>query len=203
MPPSPETIKLAPNSTGLDLTKKRDSLDTTPRAVTENIDVGQPYQVIIECAYTPDALENTLTTLKTLALEREGRLLVLFGCSGNRNRQIRAKMGEISSNIADFVVITDDNPRSEYAWGIIEDILQGFNQHMKKFSDYIVIQDRKKAIQYIIKHAKQNDIVILAGKGHETFQILKTETIPFNDREIAINAITNRRSPGPGLISSS
>ena len=194
MRPSLETIRLLSKSTDLDLTKKRDTLGTTPRTLMENIDIGQPYQVLVYCAHTPDALENTLTTLKTIALEREGRLLLLFGCSGNRNREIRAKMGEIASKIADFVVITDDNPRSEYTWGIIEDILQGFNQLMKKFSDYIVIQDRKKAIQYIIKHAKQNDIVILAGKGHETFQILKSETIQFDDREEAVNAITNRRS---------
>ena len=200
MPPSLETIKRLSKSNGPDLTKKRDSLDTKPRALTGSIDIGQPYQVLVDCAHTPDALKNTLTTLKTLALEREGRLLVLFGCGGNRSREVRTKMGAIASNIADFVVITDDNPRSEYAWGIIEDILQGFNQLMKKFTDYIVIQDRKKAIQYIIKHAKQNDIVILAGKGHQTFQILKSDTSPFNDREEAINAITNRRSPG--LISS-
>ena len=196
MPPSLETIKRLSKSANLDLGEKRDSLDTTPQTLMKSIDLGQPYQVLVVCAYTPDALENTLTTLKTLALEHDGRLLVLFGCGGNRNRQIRARMGEIASNIADFVVITDDNPCSEYAWGIIEDILQGFNQLMKKFSDYIVIQDRKKAIQYIIKHATQNDIVILAGEGHDSFQILKSETIPFNDREEAINAITNRRSPG-------
>ncbi|WP_455202762.1 glutamate ligase domain-containing protein [Kaarinaea lacus] len=201
MRPPLETIRLLSKSTDLDLTKKRDTLGTTPRTLMENIDIGQPYQVLVYCAQTPDALENTLTTLKTIALEREGRLLLLFGCSGNRNREIRAKMGEIASKIADFVVITDDNPCSEYTWGIIEDILQGFNQLMKKFSDYIVIQDRKKAIQYIIKHAKQNDIVILAGKGHEPFQILKSETIPIKDREEAINAITNRRSPD--LISTS
>ena len=201
MPPSLETIKRLSKSTGLDLSKKREPLDTTQPTLMESIDIGQPYQVLVYCAYTPDALEITLTTLKTLALEREGRLLVLFGCGGNRNREVRAKMGEIASNIADFVVITDDNPRSEYTWGIIEDILQGFNQLMKKFSDYIVIQNRKKAIQYIIKHARQNDIVILAGKGHEPFQILKSETIPIKDREEAINAITNRRSPD--LISSS
>lgn len=168
---------------------------TLPESM-EYVDIGQSFLVLVDYAHTPHTLENTLTKLKTTALARQGRLLVLFGCGGNRDRGNRSKMGKIASEIADFVVVTDDNPGSEYPWGIIEDILQGFNQHMKKFRDFIVIQDREKAINYTIQHAEPNDIVILAGKGHETVQILKSETIPFDDREQAINAITNRRNPG-------
>ena len=190
MPTSFETVKWLNKSAGFDGNK------ISLQKSREYVDIGQPYLVLVDYAQTPHALENTLSKLKTTALARQGRLLVLFGCGGNRDRGNRAKMGKIASDVADFVVVTDDNPGSEYSWGIIEDILQGFNQHMKKFRDFIVIQDRKKAINYTIQHAEPNDIVILAGKGHETVQILKSETIPFDDREQAINAITNRRSPG-------
>jgi len=190
MPTSFETGKWLNKSAGIDGNK------SAPLGSMEHVDIGQPYLVLVDYAHTPNALENTLTKLKTIALARQGRLLVLFGCGGNRDRGNRSKMGKVASDIADFVVITDDNPGSEYSWGIIEDILQGFNQHMKKFRDFIVIQDRKKAINYTIQHAEPNDIVILAGKGQETGQILRSETIPFDDREQAINAITNRRTPG-------
>jgi len=190
MPTSFETVKWLYKSAGIDGNK------IAPRGSTEYVDIGQPFLVLIDYANTPHALESTLTKLKAIALARQGRLVVLFGCGGNRDRGNRSRMGKIASDVADFVVVTDDNPGSEYSWGIIEDILQGFNQHMKKFRDYIVIQDRKKAIIYTIQHAEPNDIVILAGKGHETGQILKSETIPFDDREHAIKAITNRRTPG-------
>jgi len=190
MPTSFETVKALDKSAGCDGSK------TAPPGSTNYVDIGQSFLVMVDYAHTPHTLENTLTNFKAIALARQGRLLVLFGCGGNQDRGNRSKMGKIASDLADFVVVTDDNPGSEYPWGIIEDILQGFNQHMKKFRDFIVIQDRKKAINYTIQHAEPNDIVILAGKGHETGQILKSETIPFDDREQAINAITNRRSPG-------
>ena len=190
MPTLFETVKSLDKSAGLNGNK------TAMQESMEYVDIGQPFLVLVDYAHTPRVLENSLTKLKTSALARQGRLLVLFGCGGNRDRENRSKMGKIASDIADFVVVTDDNPGSEYSWGIIEDILQGFNQHMKKFRDFIVIQDRKKAINYTIQHAEPNDIVVLAGKGQEAVQILKSETIPFDDREQAVNAITTRRTPG-------
>jgi len=185
MPTSFETIKWLSESSGSDRNK------SAPQGSMEYIDAGQPYLVLIDCAQTPHAFENVLRKLKTSVIARQGRLLVLFGCGGNRDRGIRSQMGEIASDIADFIILTDDNPGSEFSWGIIEDILQGFNQHMKKFRDFIIIQDRKNAISYTIRHAKPNDIVILAGKGHETGQVLKSKTIPFDDREQAISAISS------------
>jgi len=190
MPTSFETVKSLDKSAGLNGNK------AAMRESMEYVDIGQPFLVLVDNAHTPRVLENTLTKLKTSVIARQGRLLVLFGCGGNQDRENRSKMGKVASEIADFVVVTDDNPGSEYSWRIIEDILQGFNQHMKQFRDFIVIQDRQKAINYAIQHAEPNDIVILAGKGHEAVQIPNSETIPFDDREQAINAITNRRTPG-------
>jgi len=194
MPTSFETIKWLPKSSSSDRN------NSAPEGTMEYIDAGQPYLVLIDHAQTPHAFENVLGKLKTSVIARQGRLLVLFGCDGNQDRGIRSQMGEIASDISDFITLTDDNPGSEFSWGIIEDILQGFNQHMKKFRDFIVIQDRKNAISYTIRHAKPNDIVVLAGIVHETGQILKSKTIPFDDRELAISAITNRLTSGLSSI---
>ena len=162
---------------------------SAPRGRLENVDLGQAYTVLIDYAHTPDGLENMLNTVKKIALGRKGRLLVLFGCGGDRDTKKRPLMGKIASDIADFVVITDDNPRLEDSQNIMTEISNGLNSH---FSDYVLIQDRKKAIEYIINLAQNEDVVVLAGKGHETYQILKSETIHFDDHEEASSAISIR-----------
>lgn len=165
-----------------------------PRGRLESIEIGQPYLVLIDYAHTPDALLNILTTVKHISQARQGRLLLLFGCGGNRDQEKRPKMGKIANDIADFVVITEDNPRQEESQTIMADILGGINSNAREFRDYVLIQNRQKAIDFIVNHAKDNDVVILAGKGHETYQILKSGTIHFDDREKVIDSILNRQT---------
>jgi len=162
---------------------------SAPRGRLENVEKGQPYMVIVDYAHTPDALENVLSTVKALSSKRQGNLFVLFGCGGNRDKGKRAKMGKIASEIADFMVITDDNPRSEASQDIMHEIVAGLPSDFKA---YTLIQDRKEAIGFIINKAQDKDIVILVGKGHETYQVLKSETIHFDDREEARDAIVLR-----------
>ena len=159
-----------------------------PRGRMEHVDMGQPYMVLVDYAHTPDGLQNVLRTLKDIARSRNGRLLVLFGCGGNRDRGKRPKMGKI----ADLLVITDDNPRREDSSIIMDEILRGVDPD---FQDCVLIQDRRAAIEYIIHQSRDNDVVILAGKGHETSQITKSGTIHFDDFEEAANAISTRLKP--------
>ena len=165
------------------------SICLPPRGRVETVDKGQAFKVIVDYAHTPDGLLNVLTTLKTIAKERKGRLLVMFGCGGNRDTDKRPKMGKIASDIADLLVITDDNPRQENRQMIMSDIIKGIDAD---FQNYTVMPNRKMAIQYIINQSEDNDVVVLAGKGHETYQILKSGTVDFDDREEAINALLVR-----------
>jgi len=158
-----------------------------PRGRLESVDKGQPYLVLIDYAHTPDGLLNVLRTVKEIALSRGGRLLVLFGCGGDRDQGKRPKMGKIASNLADYIVITEDNPRSEDGREIMYQILDGVDSEFKNF---VLIQDRARAIKFIINQARDNDVVVLAGKGHETYQILKSKVIQFDDKEQASIAIS-------------
>ena len=163
-----------------------------PKGRLEAVEAGQQFTVLIDYAHTPDGLENVLNTLKVIAIEKQGRLLVLFGCGGNRDTGRRAKMGKIASDMADFLVITEDNPRMEDSEAIIDEIMTGVESD---FQDYELIQNRSQAIEFIINQAEENDVVLLAGKGHETYQVFKTETIHFDEREEAIQAISNKLKP--------
>ncbi len=160
-----------------------------PRVRLETVDAGQDFTVLVDYAHTPDGLQNVLSTLKEIATKRQGKLFVLFGCGGNRDAGRRAKMGKIAGDIADFVVITEDNPRMEDSQAIMAEIKTGVEI---KFKDYVLIQNRTSAIEFIVNKAQANDVVLLAGKGHETYQIFKTETIHFDDREEAQKAIANK-----------
>jgi UDP-N-acetylmuramoyl-L-alanyl-D-glutamate--2,6-diaminopimelate ligase len=160
-----------------------------PSGRLERVEKGQLYMVLVDYAHTPDALKNVLSTLKKIADKRNGRLLVLFGCGGDRDRGKRPKMGKIACEIADLMVITDDNPRGEDNQGIMRNILDGVNPD---FREYKLIHKRKEAIAFIIDKAKDNDVVVIAGKGHEDYQILKSRTIHFDDREEAGKAILIR-----------
>jgi len=157
-----------------------------PRGRFESVDLGQPYMVLVDYAHTPDGLKNVLEAAKKIAVDRNGRLLVLFGCGGDRDRGKRPKMGKIASDMADFLAITDDNPRSEDGDHIIGEIQRGFTPG---FHDYVLIKNRKQAIAFIINNSQKNDVIVLAGKGHELYQEFATETLYFDDREEASKVI--------------
>ena len=144
---------------------------------------GKDYTVMIDYAHTPDSLENILSTVKEFA---RGRLISVFGCGGDRDRTKRPLMGEVSGRIADFTIITSDNPRTEEPMQIIRDIEEGIK---KTDGRYTVIEDRTEAIRYAMENAECGDIIVLAGKGHETYQIFKDKTIHYDEREIVENIL--------------
>lgn len=147
--------------------------------------------VIVDYAHTPDGLLNILNAAKKI-LPEDGNLICLFGCGGNRDTTKRPKMGKIAEKIADKIIITSDNPRAEDPQQIITDILTGIKSLN---SEKIKVEiDRKAAIMLAIKIANKNDIVVLAGKGHENYQILKDKTIYFNDKDEALAAFTRIKS---------
>lgn len=125
---------------------------------------GKPYSILIDYAHTPDGLENVLSSVKDFC---KGRVIAVFGCGGDRDPMKRPIMGHIGVKLSDFAVITSDNPRTEDPMAIIEDILTGVKQ---EDGEYIVIEDRRAAIRYAMDIGKKDDIIILAGKGHETYQ---------------------------------
>ncbi len=134
--------------------------------------------VIVDYAHTPDGLENVLKAAREIT-PKNGQLICIFGCGGDRDATKRPQMGEIAERLADKVIVTSDNPRSENPQQIITDILAG----IKKVNDVIVEPDRELAIKEAYKLANANDVVLVAGKGHEDYQILAAETIHFDDRE--------------------
>lgn len=145
------------------------------------------FQVFVDYAHTDDALKNVLTTLKPLC---EGRLIVLFGCGGDRDKTKRPRMAAVAEELADVIVVTSDNPRTEDPDAIIADILPGFSDANRP--NITVQPDRAKAILHAVNIARTGDIVLLAGKGHEDYQILGTERIHFSDFEEAQKAIKAR-----------
>ncbi|QSQ09732.1 UDP-N-acetylmuramoyl-L-alanyl-D-glutamate--2,6-diaminopimelate ligase [Koleobacter methoxysyntrophicus] len=145
----------------------------------EIIDEGQDFTVIVDYAHTPDGLENILKGVKEFA---SGKIIVVFGCGGNRDKKKRPVMGRIATEIADLSVITSDNPRYEEPEAIISEIEEGAKLGR---GEYIKIADRRAGIEYALKHARKDDVVVIAGKGHETYQIIGDKSIPFDDREVA------------------
>lgn len=137
---------------------------------------GEDFTVITDYAHTPDSFENILSTFKAFA---QGRLVCVFGCGGDRDRSKRPVMAEIASRLSDFTIITSDNPRTEEPIAIINDIEKGIIGTM---AEYITIIDRREAIKYAMKNFKPKDIIILAGKGDETYQIFGTKQIHFDER---------------------
>ncbi len=152
----------------------------------EVVPANENFTVLIDYAHTPDGLYNVLGTVKGYA---PGRLVVLFGCGGDRDKGKRPIMGKTAADLADFVIVTSDNPRTEPPDEIIKEIVAGMEDSK---TPRIVIEDRKKAIEYAINNAKENDTIVLAGKGHETYQILKDGKIHFDEREIVAEILKNR-----------
>lgn len=144
----------------------------------EIVPTNTDYTVLIDYAHSPDGLENVITSLREVS---EKRIITVFGCGGDRDRTKRPKMGKIVGNLADIAVVTSDNPRTENPDAIIEEILAGMHNCKAKIK---VITDRTEAIRYALSIAKKGDVVLLAGKGHETYQILKTGKIHYDEREV-------------------
>ena len=152
----------------------------------EVVDAGQPFRVFVDYAHTPDGLEQLLVAAREIAgpnrfSERRGRVLVVFGAGGDRDHTKRAPMGEVVARLADQVVLTSDNPRSEDPSAIIDGVLEGIADR----SQVIVEPDRRAAIDAAISRAREGDVVVIAGKGHETTQITGDVVVPFDDRAVA------------------
>lgn len=142
--------------------------------VTKNHNLG--YDVIVDYAHTPDGLENILKTAREFT---KGRLISVYGCGGDRDRTKRPIMGKVGSDLSDIAIVTSDNPRTEKPALIIKDVLEGIEK-----DNYIVVEERREAIKKAMEIAKENDVIVVAGKGHEDYQILKDKTIHFDEREV-------------------
>ena len=152
----------------------------------EKVDLGQDFSVLIDFAHTPDGLENVLGSLLPY---KKGKLILVFGCGGDRDRGKRPKMGAIAGRLCDQVYVTSDNPRSEDPREIARQICEGFVESFKSFT---VVTDRHKAVRQALLAARKGDIVLLAGKGHEKTQVLKDRVVPFSDREEAEKVLSGR-----------
>jgi UDP-N-acetylmuramoyl-L-alanyl-D-glutamate--2,6-diaminopimelate ligase len=153
----------------------------------ERVDVGQPFLVVVDYAHTDDALRNLLATAKDL--NPNGRIITLLGCGGDRDRTKRPLMGEAAGRMSEIVVLTSDNPRSEDPLLIINDAVVGIQRTKAKV---IIEPDRQKAVELALDEARPGDIVLLAGKGHETYQVLRDRTIDFDDRAAARRILSKR-----------
>jgi len=165
---------------GLSLHEISESLATAKgvKGRMEVVPTPEDYTILIDYAHTPDALENVLRSVKEVS---RGRVVALFGCGGDRDKGKRPKMGAIAAELADYLIVTSDNPRTEVPGDIIKDILTGIRLPKKS---YTVIEDRVKAIEYAIDSHQPGDVIILAGKGHETYQIVGKEKHHMDEREI-------------------
>jgi UDP-N-acetylmuramoyl-L-alanyl-D-glutamate--2,6-diaminopimelate ligase len=147
----------------------------------EKIDAGQKFLAIVDYAHTEDALERLIYTARGLT---KGKIITVFGCGGDRDRGKRPRMGAIATRLSDFVIITSDNPRSEDPEEIIREIETGATRR-----NYLAEPDRKEAIRRAVLMAEENDIVLIAGKGHEEYQEIGGKRFPFNDREVVEESI--------------
>ena len=144
----------------------------------EVVPTGTDYTMLIDYAHTPDAVENVLKSVRSFA---KGRVIALFGCGGDRDKTKRPLMGAIAAEFSDLVIVTSDNPRTEEPGGIIQDILAGMYQSQ---TPHIVVENRIEAIHCAMDHAQKGDVIVLMGKGHETYQIIGTEKHHLDEREI-------------------
>lgn len=152
----------------------------------ELVDAGQPFSVIVDYAHTPDGLENVLQTARRFA---HGRVIAVFGCGGDRDRTKRPVMGRLAAQYGELVIATSDNPRSEDPAAILREVEEGIKAGLRPGGSYQVIVDRREAIAKALSLARPDDVVLIAGKGHETYQILNNRVIDFDDREVVRQCI--------------
>lgn len=164
----------------------KNSLESVPgvNGRFEAVDAGQPFAVLVDYSHTPDSLENALATVKEFAKQR---IFCIVGCGGDRDRTKRPIMARIATKYADHSVLTSDNPRSEDPQAIIDDMLAGLDEVEQE--RYTAVVDRREAIHFAVSKAQPGDVILIAGKGHETYQIIKDQVLPFDDREVAREAI--------------
>ena len=175
-------------SLGVDLTTVVTGLETAPQVPgrLERVDAGQAFAIIVDYAHTPDSLEKAVAAVKAVTL---GRVIVVFGCGGDRDPEKRPLMGRAAGRLADHVVVTTDNPRSEDPVGIILQIEDGLRQ---TGASWQVEVDRRHAIAAAVSQAAPGDSILIAGKGHEDYQIFADRTIHFDDREVAMEEVRRR-----------
>jgi UDP-N-acetylmuramoyl-L-alanyl-D-glutamate--2,6-diaminopimelate ligase len=149
----------------------------------EAIDAGQPFRVVVDFAHTPDALAGLLDEVRAVTA---GRVIVVFGCGGDRDAGKRAPMGAVVNDLADVAIVTSDNPRSEDPERIIAEIVTGMEPAR---AERFVEPDRRRAIHRAVEIARAGDVVLIAGKGHETTQTIGARVLEFDDREVAIEAL--------------
>jgi UDP-N-acetylmuramoyl-L-alanyl-D-glutamate--2,6-diaminopimelate ligase len=148
----------------------------------EPVDAGQPFAVIVDYAHTPDGLREALGAARGAASAHGGRVIVVFGCGGDRDREKRPQMGAAAAELADDVVVTSDNPRSEDPLAIIDATVAGVPGD---YRDHVVTEpDRRRAIALALASARPGDVVVVAGKGHETTQTIGDRVLPFDDRAV-------------------
>ncbi|MFN3681561.1 MAG: Mur ligase family protein, partial [Nitrospira sp.] len=159
----------------------------------ERVLAGQPFTVVVDYAHTEDALIRLLMAVQTV---RTGRIITVFGCGGDRDRGKRPKMGKAAVRFSDVVILTSDNPRTEDPLSILEDVEVGIREAMTERPQvhYQKIADRREAIETAIRLARPNDMVVIAGKGHEDYQVVGTQKFHFDDREVAREAIDRLKS---------
>ena len=144
-----------------------------------------PYDIIIDFAHTPDGLKNILETLRGFTTNR---LIAVYGCGGDRDKVKREELGRIGTELSDYAIITSDNPRDEDPMEIIKEIIAGINK-----TNFIAIENRTEAIKMAINMAEEGDVIVLAGKGHENYQIINEGTIHFDEREIVEELLIDKK----------
>jgi len=160
-----------------DIQKGLETMTAVPGRI-EMLPTHTPYKVFLDYSHSPDALENILTTVREFA---RGRVIALFGCGGDRDQGKRPMMGEIGGKLADFCILTSDNPRSEDPMKILEAIEAGIKP---TGGEYTVIEDRREAIRQAMCMGREGDVIVLAGKGHETYQDIKGVKYPFDEKVV-------------------
>ncbi len=156
-------------------------------AAAERVLAGQDFTVLVDYAHTDDGLKNLLETVRDLS---PTRLITVFGCGGDRDRTKRPLMGAVASRLSDVLVLTSDNPRSEPPEAILEEIQRGIPP--ARVRELLVIPDRREAIARALEMGRPGDVVVIAGKGHETVQVLRDRSVPFDDRQVAREILSRR-----------
>ena len=173
-----------------DIVRGLESVTAVPGRA-EMLETHTPYKVLLDYSHSPEALENILTAVRDFT---KGRVIALFGCGGDRDHGKRPMMGEIGGRLADYCILTSDNPRNEDPYDILAAIEEGIK---RTAGEYTVIENRREAIRYALNMAKEGDLVVLAGKGHETYQEIKGVKRPFDEKVVVRELLDEMRQDKP------